>query len=73
MNPVIPKNKATKTLEDIPISKELVEWLEKTIPERCPDIMQTERSIWIYAGQRSLVRTLGAAYERQQNRLRVIQ
>lgn len=73
MNPVVLTGKTPKNLEDVPISRELVEWLEKTVPERCPGIMDTERQIWMYAGERSLVRKLRAAFDKQQNRGGVIQ
>lgn len=73
MNLVVLASKPTKNLEDVPISRELVEWLEKTVPERCPGIMDTERQIWMYAGERSLVRKLRAAFDKQQNRGGVIQ
>lgn len=73
MNPVVSSLKKAQTLDDIPISRELVQWLEKTLPERCPDPMDTERQIWMYAGKRALVRSLSAAYERQQNKGGVVQ
>lgn len=53
-------------LEEITIPKDLVDWLNRTVPERCPDIQDTERAIWMYAGKRELVRSLIHAYERQQ-------
>ena len=73
MNPVIAVGKRRQTIDDVPISRELIDWLEKTIPERCPDSMDPERDIWIYAGKRSLVRSLAAAFARQQNKGNVIQ
>lgn len=73
MNPVVASLKNPQTLDDIPLSRELIQWLEKTIPERCPDIADTERQIWMYAGKRALVRSLTAAYERQQRKGGVVQ
>lgn len=73
MNPVVLAGKTPHALSEVAISRELVEWLEKTIPERCPDIMDTERAIWMYAGERSLVRKLRAAFDKQQSRGGVIQ
>lgn len=40
------------------ISNELVEFLEASYPERCPEVSWSEREIWIKAGERKLVRRL---------------
>jgi hypothetical protein len=39
-------------------SYDLIESLDKQYPEKCPDILDTERTIWMYAGKRELIRTL---------------
>lgn len=46
-------------MKDLPLSVEqLVEDLDKMIPERCPNEEDSERAIWIYSGKRSIVRYL---------------
>ena len=35
------------------ITRELMEYLEKHYPERCPSPTDSEREIWMYAGQGS--------------------
>lgn len=49
-----------------PIPKQLLDDLEARFPPRCPDIEWTDRQIWHYAGQRSVVEFLKTAYTRQQ-------
>lgn len=72
MNPVLLKDKQSITLDDIPIPEELIQFLNKIIPERCPDITEIDRNIWMYAGQRSLVRNLTAAFGRQRAKMQVV-
>lgn len=72
MNPVQMKDKKNITLDDIAIPKELIDFLNQIIPERCPDVTTMERNIWFYSGQRSLVRNLTAAFERQKARMQVV-
>lgn len=38
--------------------KELIDQLDNSYPERCPDLQQSEREIWMYAGSRQLVKHL---------------
>ena len=47
-------------------SYDMIDYLEKQYPEKCPDIQDTERSIWMYAGKRDLVRTLVALKKRDE-------
>jgi len=51
------------------IPKELIDYLESTIPERCPDARMSDREIWMYAGKRDLVRGLIAQFQSQQENL----
>tara|TARA_Y100001938_G_scaffold123630_1_gene173052 strand:- start:1158 stop:1358 length:201 start_codon:yes stop_codon:yes gene_type:complete len=51
-----------KILPDIP--KILLEELEARFPEKCPDIGATDREIWMYVGQRSVIRLLWEHYNR---------
>jgi hypothetical protein len=48
-----------------PIPEDLLKDLEARFPARCPKIDETDRQIWIYAGQRSVVEFLRKAHERQ--------
>ena len=50
-----------------PIDEALIKRLEEVIPEQCPDINDSERAIWMYAGQRQVVRMLRAVYLEQQD------
>ena len=43
----------------IPIyAVDLIKMLDSMYPEQCPSINEDERSIWMYAGKRELVRHL---------------
>lgn len=52
-----------------PISKELVDYLERTVPERCPSLSMSDREIWLYAGKRELVRGLIHQFKAQQENI----
>lgn len=39
-------------------STDLIAQLDEAFPEKCPDIKDSERTIWKYAGMRELVRVL---------------
>jgi hypothetical protein len=47
-------------------SHDLIEDLNKCYPEKCPDVLDTERMIWMYAGKRELVKTLVALKKRDE-------
>lgn len=49
-----------------PIEKALIDRLDELFPERCPEEGWTDRQIWIYVGQRNVVRMLQAIYIEQQ-------
>lgn len=34
---------------------ELLDQLDRLFPHRCPSVDQTDREIWLYAGQRALI------------------
>lgn len=66
---LIPIRKAgIRSFDDLPLTKEVVEGLDRLVPHRCPTSSQSERDIWMYAGKRSLVDALLAAYRRQQEK-----
>lgn len=51
-----------------PVPRELIDWLERTYPELCPDLQWPDRKVWHYAGQRELVRTLASHHKKQQTK-----
>lgn len=59
---------AVKTLDDLPLTEELVDGLDKLVPHRCPTASQSEREIWMYAGKRALVDALMVACKRQKEK-----
>jgi len=48
------------------LDEALIKALEEAIPEKCPDITDRKRAIWMYAGKRQVVRMLRAVYLEQQ-------
>ena len=59
------------TLSDLPgLTAELVDALDALFPERCPDMQDTERLIWMYTGKRALVRDLRTVLKRQREQAR---
>lgn len=65
--PLVPLAKSqVNTLDDLPLTTELIEGLDKLIPHRCPLPGQKEWEIWMYAGKRELVDALKAAHARRE-------
>lgn len=60
-------NPTTTTPALPPIPRELVEALDRAFPERCPDPADDDRTIWLRAGRRDVVR-LVMAWEAEQRR-----
>jgi hypothetical protein len=54
-----------------PISAEVIAWLDRLYPEKCPDPKDTEREIWMKAGERRLVRHLRLQHNRQEETIYV--
>ena len=50
-----------------PVDEALLQRLEEVYPELCPAEDWTDRQIWMYVGQRSVVRMMRAVYIEQQN------
>lgn len=48
-----------------PISQELLVYLARLYPDRCPDPKWPERKVWMEAGAADVVRKLRAEHERQ--------
>lgn len=51
------------------IDKSLLDWLDKVLPERSPNPHDTEREIWMKAGERRLINMLHGHLADQQNNL----
>lgn len=51
------------------VTAELVERLDKAVPELCPDPTWSDREIWIYVGRRAVVRMLHSIYDEQNSAL----
>ncbi len=49
-----------------PLDEALLKKLDETFPEKCPDISDRKRKIWMDAGARQVVRMLRAVYLEQQ-------
>lgn len=53
-------------MEQLPLTVEaLIEALDKSYPERCPDPSWSDKEIWMKAGERRLVRRLLVLLESQ--------
>lgn len=52
-----------------PLSQELIDYLNATVPEKCPDPRTPDREIWMYSGKRELVRGLIAQFHSQQENI----
>lgn len=47
------------------VTKALVEWAEEIFPDQCPNLNDTDRSIWYRAGQASVAKKLRQLFEDQ--------
>ena len=47
------------------VSKDLIEYLEKNNPNRCPNISDSDREIWIAVGVQKVIAHLRKLYEIQ--------
>jgi hypothetical protein len=46
-----------------PVSRELIAWLERAFPDKCPTEQMTDRQVWIAAGSAKVVRRLKQIYD----------
>ncbi|QLF88181.1 hypothetical protein Eyrgjafa_gp_36 [Pelagibacter phage Eyrgjafa EXVC018P] len=54
---------------EIPIlSEELIDYLDKSFPEKCADLQENEKQIFYKSGQRSVVKHLIEKYKLQQEK-----
>lgn len=49
-----------------PISKDLIDTLETLFPDKCPDINDSDRKIWIDVGQQKIIKFLKHQFKLQQ-------
>jgi hypothetical protein len=49
-----------------PISKDLIDTLETLFPDKCPDINDSDRKIWIDAGQQKIIKFMKHQFKLQQ-------
>ncbi len=49
-----------------PVSEALVTHLELLFPNRCPEMTDPDRLIWVKSGQHTVVKFLRARFEEQQ-------
>ena len=57
-------------MDSIPLhSKELINQLDQEFPHKCPKPDQSERDIWMEAGQRKLIDSLLKRLERQESNI----
>lgn len=50
-------------LSDLPrLSADLIKYLDSIYPEKCPDIKDLDREIWLYSGKRELINLLKYKY-----------
>lgn len=47
-------------------AEELIKQLDAAYPDACPNIKDTDREIWIKAGQRNVVQTLLTSLKQQE-------
>ena len=47
------------------VNKVLLEELDRRFPDKCAEMSFTDREIWFYAGQRSVVRLLKEKFREQ--------
>ena len=57
------ENTITRDLPDL--SRRLLERLDELYPDRCPDPNDSERDVWIKAGQRKVVNFLWDVFDEQ--------
>jgi len=54
--------------EEFPaVTKALVERMETLYPDRCPEMTDPDRLVWLKTGQRSVVAFLRSRYNQQQD------
>ncbi len=52
-----------------PVSKELIEEINKLFPEMSADLKWSEKEVWFRSGQRSIVRFLNSHYIKQNDNI----
>jgi hypothetical protein len=52
-----------------PLSKELIEEMNKLFPELSADLKWSEKEVWFRSGQRSIIRFLNSHFLKQQDNI----
>jgi len=61
----VPKKNATEPA----ITRDLIEYMNKIFPDKCPDVIDTERKIWTNVGKRQAYEHFKKLYDKQQNNI----
>lgn len=51
------------------ISDDLLEYLQRVFPDKCPDLTATDRKVWYDAGAVSVVRHIAKLHEEQRENM----
>ncbi len=54
-----------------PIAAEVIAWLERLFPDRCPDPKDSEREVWMKSGEQRVIRKLRLELKRQEETIYV--
>ena len=63
------KSVTKKSLVDPHVSKELLEYMNQIFPDRCPDITDPDRKIWVNVGKRETFNHFQRLYKKQQDNI----
>jgi len=58
-----------KPLLEPHVSKELLEYMNKMFPDKCPDVTDTERKIWVNVGKREAFNHFQRLFKKQQDNI----
>tara|TARA_S200002703_G_scaffold4693_1_gene5800 strand:+ start:3238 stop:3441 length:204 start_codon:yes stop_codon:yes gene_type:complete len=58
-----------KPLQEPHVSKELLDYMNQIFPDKCPDVLDTERKIWVNAGKRQAYEHFQKLHEKQQKNI----
>lgn len=56
-------------METPAITQELIDYLSRQFPDKCPDVIDTERTIWVNVGAAGVVRHLQRVKEDQEENI----
>jgi hypothetical protein len=58
-----------KPLVEPHVSKELLEYMNQMFPDKCPDVTDTERKIWVNVGKREAFNHFQRLFKKQQDNI----